>query len=271
PECGGHNYENSVCTECDDFLRDEAPETDSLQYRKTKDENGEIVYMVMGVTERVPYIKIPTTHEGIPVAQIFFKAFYNDLNIKHVVLPESITFIDDRAFECCFSLLSINIPDSVTFIGKSAFSNCKIKNVSLASLTSVENFTFLGCGGLTNVVIPRGITTIGIAAFAGCSSLVELVIPDSVTEIGPEAFGDCSKLTSVTIPISIDWFGPGLFRRNYDLQDIFYEGTIEQWHAIQRAVGIFDTGEDAAWDALTGDYTVHCSDGDIPKAQATNP
>ncbi len=266
---GGHNYVNCVCIECGDFLAEEATDTTSLLYQAISDDEGNESYEVIGITSDSDYVKIPSTYNGLAVTQIGDNAFYNLLSIKHVVLPDSIVSIGNKAFQYCFNLLSINIPDGVTYIGESALSNCyQIKQISLASITSIKEAAFIGCTDLTSVVIPQGVTTIENVAFAGCSGLVDVVIPDSVSEIGQEAFADCGNLTSITIPQSVTKFSPGVFRKNYNLKDIFYDGTIAQWHAIQKSVGIFwNTGEDATWDAFTGDYTVHCSDGDLTKNQ----
>lgn len=51
---------------------------------------------------------------------------------------------------------------------------------------------------LTNLVIPDDITSIGNYTFLGCTSLTSVTIPDSVTSIGNYAFDDCDSLTSVT-------------------------------------------------------------------------
>ena len=62
-----------------------------------------------------------------------------------------------------------------------------------------------------NVVIPeevtymnrtRKVTSIGEWAFSECSGLTSIEIPNSVTSIGEGAFYYCSGLTSVTIPIA---------------------------------------------------------------------
>ncbi len=268
-QSGGHSYNDCVCVDCGDFIIDEAIDTTSLLYQTISDDEGNEACRVVGISSDSVYVKIPSMHNGLPVTQIADSAFYNLLGLKHVVLPDSIVSIGNKAFQYCFNLLSINIPDSVTYIGENAFSNCyKIKHISLASITLIKDASFIGCAGLTSIVIPQGVTTIEAAAFAGCSSLVSIVIPNSVTEIGQEAFADCGGLTSITIPISIVKFSPAIFRKNHNLQDIYYEGTIEQWKAIQKSVGFFaDTGEDAIWDAFTGDYTVHCSNGHITKSQ----
>lgn len=52
------------------------------------------------------------------------KLFNECMNLKQIILPESITSIDDNAFESCESLQSITIPESVTSIGYQAFLYC---------------------------------------------------------------------------------------------------------------------------------------------------
>ena len=65
--------------------------------------------------------------------------------------------------------------------------------------TSIGDYAFYKCIGLTSITIPNTVTSIGIAAFAGCSSLTSVLIPNSITRIGDSAFWNCSSLTSVTI------------------------------------------------------------------------
>ena len=60
---------------------------------------------------------------------------------------------------------------------------------------------------ITSVVIPEGVTSIGVDAFYGCSSLTSVVIPEGVTSIGVDAFYRCSSLTSVVIPKGVTSIG----------------------------------------------------------------
>ena len=57
--------------------------------------------------------------------------------------------------------------------------------------------------GVTDVVIPDGVTEIGEMAFQSCKSLTDITIPDSVIQIGRYAFRGCTSLTSITIPDSV--------------------------------------------------------------------
>ena len=56
------------------------------------------------------------------------------------------------------------------------------------SVTTIGNYAFHGCSGLSSVTIPQGVTTIGSYAFVDCSGLSSLSIPSSVTSIGGFAF-----------------------------------------------------------------------------------
>ena len=79
-------------------------------------------------------------------------------------------------------------------------------------VTSIGWSTFKGCSGLTSITIPDSVTSIGGSAFSGCSGLTSITIPDSVTSIGGSAFSGCSGLTSITIPNSVTSIGYSAFR-----------------------------------------------------------
>jgi uncharacterized repeat protein (TIGR02543 family) len=96
---------------------------------------------------------------------------------------------------------SYTIPNSVTSINNGAFQGCSgLTSVTIpSSVTSIERYAFSYCSGLTSVAIPSSVTSIGEWAFHECSGLTSVTIPSSVTSIGQFAFSYCSGLTSVTI------------------------------------------------------------------------
>ena len=78
-------------------------------------------------------------------------------------------------------------------------------------VTSLGDYCFDGCSGLTSITIPSSVTSLGEACFSGCSGLTSITIPSSVTSLGDGCFQYCSGLTSITIPSSVTSLGDGCF------------------------------------------------------------
>jgi hypothetical protein len=67
-----------------------------------------------------------------------------------------------------------------------------------------------GEDNVVGVVIPAGVTKIGVSAFESYSKLTSVTIPEGVTEIGADAFYQ-TGLTSITLPQSLRSIGYGAF------------------------------------------------------------
>ena len=127
---------------------------------------------------------------------------FRNQEAKSFIIPDGVKSIGNRAFDYCYSLISISIPNSVTSIGDESFIDCSsLSNLVIPnSVTSIGAWAFDGCKSLRSFVIPDSVTSIGYGAFSYCSSLSSLVIPDGVTSIGAWAFDRCSSLSSLVIP-----------------------------------------------------------------------
>ena len=108
---------------------------------------------------------------------------------------------------------SVNCYTSDDVIGNYAFSDCSgLTSLILPSnVTSIGYSAFYGCIRLTSLTLPSSVTSIGSSAFEGCRSLTSLILPSSVTSIGSSAFSGCSGLTSLTLPSSVTSIGWATF------------------------------------------------------------
>ena len=147
------------------------------------------------------------------VTSIGSSAFYSCVGLTSVSIPNSVTSIGEKAFYDCSGLTSVTIPNSVTSIGAGVFRGCTgLTSVTIPnSVTSIGESAFYYCTGLTSVTIPNSVASIGDYAFACCRGLTSITIPNSVTSIGEDAFSSCSSLTSITIPNSVTSIGSGAF------------------------------------------------------------
>lgn len=243
------------------------------------------------------HLRVPETIEELPVTGVTYGAFENNTVLKSIKLPNSLNSIDSYAFSGCSGLTSITIPDSVTSIKGRSFGNCTgLTSVTIGNgIKFIEGQAFYGCdnlqyiyitdiavwcgidglGGLmeygsknkklyinnelaTSITIPDSVTTIPSYAFYRCTGLTNITISDSVTKIGSYAFYICTGITSVTIPDSVTSIGSYAFYNCTGLTSITFNGTEAQWEAITKG---------SSWDYNIGkgNYTIHCTDGDIPK------
>jgi len=184
--------------------------------------------------------------------------YLNNQLVTNLIIPDDVTSIGSYAFSGCSSLTGITIPDGVTSIGGGAFEYCSsLTNITLPdSVTSIGSYAFEGCSSLTSITISDSVTSIGNYAFYGCDSLVSIKLPDSATKIGDYAFSSCDLLASITIPNGVTSIGGAAFEYCSSLTSITFNGTVSQWNTITK---------ENHWNLYTGNYSVHCTDGEIAK------
>lgn len=176
--------------------------------------------------------------KGIAENEIDFNC--GDVEVKKIVLPSTVEYIGDNAYQQWEHLEEIVIPGNVKEIGDDAFWACEnLKKVVMED--GVEKMgcaLFRDCNNLETVILPKavkewntecafynckiknitlpeeGMTTLGSGMFAGCP-LEELNIPDCVTTMNYGVTLECTNLKKIRAGYSVVNFEDGNPR--YDL------------------------------------------------------
>lgn len=134
-------------------------------------------------------------------------AFRNLLNLKKIVIPESIKEIGICAFEGCISLVTAG-PAGGNY------------NYEFGWKTEIPAFAFYRCNGLESAIIPTGITKIGEQCFAGCVNLLSVELPEGLQQITYKLFYDCPQIKKVNMPASVSSIGSYAFYNCEELTSI---------------------------------------------------
>ena len=173
--------------------------------------------------------KIKTLRFADGFSEVLNSVAYGIKTLETVILPRSISKIEDNAFSNCENLKNITIPENVSEIGSQAFMASGIREIIIPnSVTKIGAGAFSFCSKLEEVVISSNVQTIDEGAFwfdqqlkkvvfmgehlseikssvFDFCGLESLVLPNSVRTIGRSAFSGCMKMTDIVLPDNVEF------------------------------------------------------------------
>lgn len=137
-------------------------------------------------------LEIPAEIDGVVVTGI---NSIGNLRITEVVIPETVEYIAEQAFDSCISLKTITV--------------------------ATDNPNYSSADG---ILYDKAQTTL-IRAPYGVSG--EVVLPDSVTKIASGAFADCVGVNKITLPAGLQAIESGAFDGCVGLSEIYNRSSLD--------------------------------------------
>lgn len=201
--------------------------------------DGSVIYSKDGT--EITYIlgDVPETFEiKEGVTTLKSGVFAGKATLKKVIIPVSVTVIEEKAFYDCLGLETVQFAENSALdtIGASAFRNCiSLKSISIPSkVTTLNPYTFYNCKSLVKAVLPENLTRIGYYVssgteklsssggyvFAHCINLAEINIPESVKWIQNYSFLNCKSLRTIDLNVANGQLGEAAFAHCESLETV---------------------------------------------------
>lgn len=184
--------------------------------------------------------------------------FWENENIRSLVISDGITAIGSSVFERCSNMATASLPTSLTEIGKRAFFMYNLGGLTALSIPS--SVTTIGekafsCEALTSVTLPATLTTLGNYLFMDSSTLTTARVECS--EVPGFCFVRCTNLKNVTLSHNVTSIGSHWINYCNRLTQITYEGSLDDWATVSKGT---------SWDGRSGQLTgtlvrINCLDG----------
>lgn len=206
----------------------------SIVIPATVESMGESVFFGCSSLEKItveegnPYYS--TTEDGILMGddEKYLVCYPAGRTEESYTIPDTVDEIAAGCFAYAQNLKTVVIPDSVLFVDNWSFAYSKIESIAFPdSVIQVDDYAFAYCDNLSDVDFGNGIQSISNAAFAFCPSLKEITLPESLSYVGQYAFA-ATGMESVTIPATltdIDYCAFGYDENLHAISDFVIYGT----------------------------------------------
>ena len=119
------------------------------------------------------------------------------------------------AFQSSTNIKVVKLPASIECIGDSAFEESGLTEIVIpANVKSVGVYLFAHCASLTKVTIEGELEKTNTYMFLGCSALTEVELPSTLKALGNGTFTSCTALKSVSLPVGLETIGTDAFARS---------------------------------------------------------
>lgn len=143
-----------------------------------------------------------------------------------IVIPDTIegypvTIIGEEAFVNTTGITKVTVPKHLEVIADFAFRYSGVTEIVIPdSVTSLGFCAFDECWRLKEVTVGTGITKIAAQTFHCCEQLEIVTLHNGITEIGQNAFKECYALKSIDLPASLQTIGGSAFNKCTSLTSV---------------------------------------------------
>lgn len=158
------------------------------------------------------------------VEEIEYAAFYGCDNLEEIVLPSTCKQIDEWAFGFCESLKTINLEKVQTICQLAFYADRALEEIDLSNCHTICDRAFSFCSSLKKVDIST-VGQIGEFCFVNCTGLEELKT-STLNKIPDYAFTGCSSLHSLDLYAT--YVGEYAFYNCSGLTDVIFESDVTE-------------------------------------------
>lgn len=225
---------------------------------------------------------------GLSIKEIGVGAFEDCVSLTEFEIPKNLTTISAYMLGGCSGIRYITIPSTITRIEDYAFSGCSKLIIKCEMSQQLEGWgnkwndsnrpVIWNCNGNDTTEDGYKFVEVGVTLLGINEELLEAILIETefvngsvaninatinynqniynIVAIADNALANKSNITEIKLTTNIRSIGAGAFANCVLLNKITFDGTMEQWKAIEK-------GEN--WDYNTGTYVVQCNDGSIGK------